>query len=90
MTDAEATQIIRRGVTDGILYALLFLVIGAWIATALANWWTPYDDTDFNGDRSGMEILTDCRTGLQYLATREGGLTPRLDVDATQIRKDCE
>ena len=90
MTDAEASKLIRRAVTDGILYALLFLAVGMWLSASLANWWTPYDDTDFNGERSGMEILTDCRTGLQYLSTREGGLTPRLDTDATQIREECK
>lgn len=90
MTDAEATKLVRRAVTDAIINAIAIIALALWIVTAFANWLAPYDDTDFNGQRSGLQILTDCRTGLQYLSTREGGLTPRLDATATQIRKDCK
>ena len=90
MNNREARRIVRNGVTDGIFAAAIYLSLAALIVTSVANYSRPYDDTDFNGNRSGMEVLTDCLTGLQYLSTREGGLTPRLNNDQTQIRKDCK
>lgn len=52
------------------------------IATVAFNW-TPFlrDDSDdgLYGSRSFMMILTDYKTGCQYLkASNGGGLTPRL------------
>lgn len=45
------------------------------------------DDTDPPGGRSGLTVLTDNRTGLQYIYTRDGGgLTVRLDVDGKPLR----
>jgi hypothetical protein len=44
------------------------------------------DDTD--GDaRSGLKLRTDARTGCQYLESRGGGLTPRLDRNGRHV---CE
>ena len=48
-----------------------------------------YDDSDNPPARSGLDILTDCRTGLQYLTTPSGGLTPRLGLDVSQIAEPC-
>ncbi len=90
MTDKEVEKVIKRGVTDGILWAGFYFGVAGMLAVSVFNYFTPYDDTDFNGQRSGMEILTDCRTGLQYLSTREGGLTPRLNTDQTQIKEECK
>lgn len=42
------------------------------------------------GERSGLIILTDCMTGLQYLTTRNGGLTPRLHRAGDQVYQECE
>ncbi len=39
-----------------------------------------FDDTDGNGERSGMMPLIDHKTGCQYLS-RGSDLTPRLDRD---------
>lgn len=86
----EASKLISRSVIDGVLWAAFILGLSFFAVTTIQNALTEYDDTDFNGSRSGLEILTDCRTGLQYLSTREGGLTPRLDADSTQIRKACK
>ena len=90
----EASKLISRSVIDGVLWAAFILGLSFFLSffavTTIQNALTEYDDTDFNGSRSGLEILTDCRTGLQYLSTREGGLTPRLDADSTQIRKACK
>jgi hypothetical protein len=90
MNNSDAKKLIRSAVTDGILNAFAWLGVGVLIVTFALGWVTPYDDTDFNGNRSGLTILTDCKNGLQYLSTREGGLTPRLDETATQIRKPCK
>jgi hypothetical protein len=48
-----------------------------------------FDDTD-GTSRSGMVVKTDCRTGLQYLATPDGGLTPRLDASGAHISEPCK
>lgn len=46
------------------------------------------DSTDDHntGARSGMRVFIDHGTGLQYLNTWGGGLTPRLDVDGKHMR----
>ena len=44
------------------------------------------DDSDqFEGERSGMVIYTDYKTGCQYLSQLFGGPTPRLDHTGRQI-----
>lgn len=45
----------------------------------------PYDDTDAPPARSGLKVLTDARTGCQYLTTARGGLTPRLGRDGRHL-----
>lgn len=42
------------------------------------------DETD-GKERSGMAILTDHGTGVQYLTTPHGGLTVRVDKDGRPI-----
>lgn len=45
------------------------------------------DDSDRDGwHRSGATVVTDHRTGLQYLSPRGGGITPRLDEHGRQMR----
>ena len=46
------------------------------------------DDSDTETERSGMRVLTDNKTGLQYLVTSGGGITPRLDSNGNQVRKN--
>lgn len=46
---------------------------------------SPRDDSDPPGGRSGVSVITDHRTGLQYLKAPGGGLTPRLGMDGEQI-----
>lgn len=57
---------------------LLFLV---WNKTPLAK-----DDTDPPNGRSGLSLYTDNKTGLQYIGTMFGSLTPRLDSDGKQMK----
>jgi hypothetical protein len=46
------------------------------------------DDTDASKwNRSGMRIHTDAKTGVQYLSTAGGGLTPRLNADGSIMRR---
>ena len=48
------------------------------------------DDTDPAGGRSNLIILTDAKTGCQYLCSSRGGLTPRLDAKGQHICTDKE
>jgi hypothetical protein len=49
------------------------------------------DDSDKNSrNRSGVAVSTDHKTGLQYLLTPGGGITPRLDVDGRHMRAHPE
>ena len=41
------------------------------------------DDSDSATGKSNMEVRTDRKTGVQYLASPDGGLTPRLNADGT-------
>lgn len=46
------------------------------------------DDTDQSWwQRSGVSVVTDARTGCQYLKSAFGGLTPRMGADGRHI---CE
>jgi hypothetical protein len=63
-------------------------IAGACLALLLVWLWpsNPRDDTDPPGGRSNLRPLTDHKTGLQYLATVGGGITPRLDLDGKHMR----
>lgn len=44
------------------------------------------DDTDKSAtDRSGLVLYTDARTGIQYVGSALGGLTPRLFPDDVYV-----
>lgn len=47
----------------------------------------PRDNSDPLGGRSNMNVLTDALTGCQYLETRKGGITPRMDANNKQVCK---
>ena len=69
------------------LAAVLFILIMA--GRILPNIFR--DDSDeqkFWGKRSGLIIHTDYATGLQYLESELGGLTPRMNPDGTQMRNE--
>lgn len=44
------------------------------------------DDSDSESGYSEMVVRTDYKTGLQYLESTQGGLTPRLNEDGTQMK----
>ncbi len=45
------------------------------------------DDSDPLNGRSGVAVVTDYKTGLQYLKAPGGGVTPRLTVDGEHMRE---
>ena len=59
-----------------------------------SNWakvWDDWDDTDQpkgtkNRKASRLNIFYDYGTGLQYLSTPYGGITPRLDADGKHMK----
>jgi len=68
-----------------ILFLLIAVVL---IVPLIADWLTPYDDTDDidNGVRSGMILYTDHLTGCQYLkASFFAELTPRTDGSGNHV-----
>jgi len=58
----------------------LFIQVLVWIVPEPER-----DDSDPLGGRSGMMVLTDDKTGCQYLY--RGGLTPRMDAMGKQVCK---
>ena len=75
--------------TYGVVYAS-FVVIGliailGFLLTPILETITPRDATDSAYERSGMRLYTDHGTGCQYLATKEGHLSPRLHSDGAQV-----
>ena len=56
------------------------IFISVIISLILSNYISDTDSTDFSkSKRSGMEILIDAKTGIEYLSSKNG-LTPRLGV----------
>lgn len=57
------------------------VIFGVYAFTRNALGWD-VDDTDRDGwTRSGLRLHTDFQTGVQYVATPDGALTPRLGPD---------
>jgi hypothetical protein len=54
---------------------------------AKKSWWRNWDDTDDveNKVRSGLVVYVDYKTGLEYLGTAQGALTPRLDFNGKHM-----
>lgn len=63
--------------------AIASLVI--WALFGLSGSVRGRDDTDPPGGRSGLALYTDYGTGVQYVGSPRGGLTPRLDADGHPI-----
>lgn len=88
--DADAVNLIQKGVRRGVYDVVMIVsvaMLAAYFGTGLI---TPYDSTDGPSGRSGLVIFTDCKTGLEYLSAGQGGLTPRLSVDGSQMRESCK
>ena len=62
--------------TTGAVISISIMLIIARIFGALI---TPPDDCDKSlWDRCGMEVKVDNKTGIEYLVTAGGGITPRV------------
>ena len=78
-TDKKAMRDIGRALAWGFLDVLFFcFAIGYCIAFII----TPVDDCDRSRwDRCEMRVLTDNKTGIQYLVTSGGGIIERATND---------
>ena len=73
----------------GLISAASWTITICWIVVAAWTHFFPaaFDDSDLDKDtRSGVSIVTDYKTGLQYLATPNGGIVQRIGVDGSQIK----
>jgi hypothetical protein len=66
--------------------------IAGWIFIGMVVTWVlnalPIGRDDTDGawpHRSGVNVATDAATGCQYLLTRDGGITPRVDAKSKQL-----
>ena len=83
----KLTRAISQGIVNAVMALAIFYGIGLIIALAVSFFMSDYDATDdqMNGVRSNMALYTDYGTGCQYLSSKQGGLTPRLDEDGKHI-----
>lgn len=78
-----------RGVVRylGRCFLLGLVIVGAFALLRNSLGWG-VDDTDRDGwNRSGLRLHTDYRTGVQYVATPDGALTPRLGPDGKPLTR---
>jgi len=76
MTPREYGREFTKGCADVIIFILVIVAISNLIITLLS----PTDDSDFGKfNRSGVAVITDAKTGKQYLVTPKGGIVMRQD-----------
>lgn len=77
---------LARGIFSYALALVMVYLVAAGIYWIVATFFgIGLNDSDLNGrHRSGMEVYTDYKTGVQYLGTGKA-LTPRLDKDGNII-----
>jgi hypothetical protein len=82
---ANVKALERRMFRYLIIYLCVFAALTGTLSILLG-----YDETDdpANRMRSGFVIQTDYGTGVQYLVTRQGGVTPRIASDGTVMKAD--
>ena len=79
------SQWFSAGLQFGLGLGTAFFVVI--VVMALMSGVKPKDDSDPPNGRSGVAVVTDHRTGLQYLKAPGGGLIPRMGMDGQQIRE---
>ena len=79
----ELEKVIKNAVVKGLTRYFTVFGVSIVILLLIMDYLRPYDDTDNGKERSGLVIHTDNRTGCQYLTTKHGGLTPRMDQSGT-------
>lgn len=77
-SEKRAAAIITRGLIGAIRWFAIYVVL-AGLVIAVANYFVKGDS------RSDMRLHTDALTGCQYLSAPDGGITPRLSANGTQI-----
>lgn len=66
--------------------ALVTFILVFFVVYLLTHWnWGKRDDTDSATERSGLVLYTDHGTGVQYVGTPFGAVTPRLGKDGKPI-----
>ena len=79
------------GIVDGFFIIVIFLLLGAgaqWVFNGVTG--EGRDDSDKSSwNHSGVDVITDAKTGLEYLS-HGSALTPRLDADGNQIREKIQ
>lgn len=69
---------IANGIIKQIVLAAVLVIIFSFPVNWLFRWFYPIDSTDFSKQkRSGVSVVTDAKTGIEYLVTPQGGITPR-------------
>jgi len=72
-----------KGVTITFIKIVLLIVV---VSFGMNLFGVKVDDTDKNKwTRSGMRLRTDHGTGVQYLESADGVLTPRLNADGSLV-----
>lgn len=76
MTPREYGREFAKGCADVVIFILFILAL----SSAIINMLFPADDSDFGKfNRSGVDVITDAKTGKQYLVTPKGGIVARQD-----------
>ncbi|USD59051.1 hypothetical protein J4N45_10965 [Vibrio sp. SCSIO 43140] len=67
-----------------VVFTLICIAIIGYVANSFG---LGFDETDNieEGTRSQLTVRTDYKSGCQYLSYRDGGLTPRLDVNGQHM-----
>lgn len=89
MIPDKDAQRLGKMMARGALSEIGTLVL-VWLLIVTAISWaiSPGDDSESpTGKRSGLRPRTDHLTGCQYLETKDGGITPRVDRHGRQICK---
>jgi len=86
--ESREARTIAHGVFYGVLYVLVVVIICMWVSdvfrgiTGIGS-----DDCDKSAwHPCGADVVTDARTGLQYLKTPYG-ITPRVGRDGAQLHE---
>lgn len=88
--DKDYVQLLAKNLNFAYWVVAWFFFAAFWIGLAdriwgPLDWLSKPDETDSATERSALKLYTDYGTGCQYIETRRGGLSPRLDTDGKQI-----
>lgn len=82
-------QWFSAGMQFGLGLGAAFFIVGM-VAALFGGSLSSKDDSDPPSGRSGVAVVTDHKTGLQYLKAPGGGVTPRLTVDGEHMREAAQ